>query len=282
MAETVTLTIEGSNFSLDSNSFTNTAYNSNNQTVVLDRPGDIPYIEFGATASSSETAPVIDLAITSSILSEFGVSSGEVAIEDFAITDNSYNILYYWVYDDSGESPALVTDGSVNLTTDHYIRFQFKKRSDNSEITLSNTGTFRLTRYNANDNKMTDSEPGTVTAGVNIDETYTTYHPTGTWLSPVIDLKESPISMYYGWTADESGDTRVDIDMIAPKQIEYRISNSISASASSIGAVSSGDESYYLYPTDAMVSPDDWLSTANGIDVASKDRYVQFRVTFIR
>lgn len=282
MAETVTLTIEGSNFSLDSNSFNNTAYISNNQTVVLDRPGDIPYIEFGATASSSETAPVVDLAISSSILNEFGVSSGEVAIEDFAITDNSYNILYYWVYDNSGASPVLVTDGLVKLTTDHYIRFQFKKRSDNSEITLSNTGTFRLTRYNANDNKMIDYEPVGVTAGVSVDAIYTTYHPTGTWLSPVVDLKESPISMYYGWTADESGDTRVDIDMTGPKQIEYRVASSISASASSIGAVSSGDESYYLYPTDAMVSPGEWVSTANGIDVPSKDRYIQFRVTFIR
>jgi hypothetical protein len=83
MAESVLLTIDGDKLNVDTDSFDSTGFTSS-QTVVLDRPGDQPYLTFAveAAAGVSEDGPVADLIITTDILGEFGIATNTTAISD--------------------------------------------------------------------------------------------------------------------------------------------------------------------------------------------------------
>jgi hypothetical protein len=282
MAESVLLTIDGDKLNVDTDSFDSTGFTSS-QTVVLDRPGDQPYLTFAveAAAGVSEDGPVADLIITTDILGEFGIATNTTAISDFSLTDTNGNILYYWAYDNLDTQ---ITDGATNLQTDYYFRVQLKRRSDDSTLSVTNISPqdIQLRRFSSTNNLLIDTPPSTTT-DISIDNTtFTAYHPTGTWTSPVIDLKETPVSLYSTWTSNDQSATRIDTDMSSPSQIEYRVADSIDPAASSIGAVAdASDNSYDLYPIDAITSGS-WVKTVNGIDLANKGRYVQFKVTFLR
>ena len=291
MADTITISFSGENFNIDQNSYNHTSYNSSTKAVTLNKPGDLPYIEYNVTNGTGGTvsAPVIDIQINSTFFQEFGTSPLADEIASFAVQDTNYNVLYYWVYDGDPENGGtLISDysGDPKLDAGYYIRVQLKKVVDDTEISIANTEStqIRIIRYAVTSNAQTTGEPTDTTDNVTVSIS-TTYHPTGTWTSPVIDLGEVPIGLYFEWTATEQSGTRVDVDVTDPKQIEYRTSSSLDTQVSKIQDISSTDNVYpfELYPTNSIDnSAGEWQKAVNGIQVPSTDRYIQFRVTFIR
>jgi len=253
----------------------------------LDRPGEFPYIEFEISngSVSAVSGGVIDITITEDMLGDLFTETNTLGISEFAVVDDTNNVLYYWIT----RTESLLTDED-NLSVGDVVTVQFKRKATNQNIEIAPSASklIKIRRYTTTNNMATGSEPS-ATTGFTIVGDYTSYHPSGTWLSPVLDLVEQPIDMNFSWVENivSGSGARIDVDAIDPQTIEFR------TAASSIGLSSAGGitvisdtdgnpVTYYMVTGDwGGLTDSDWTPISKNTSVPETGRYLQFKVTLI-
>jgi len=253
----------------------------------LDRPGEFPYIELEIRneSLSSVNGGVIDIAVTEDMLSDLFTHTNSLGISEFAVVDNTNNVLYYWIT----RAGSLLTEIS-NLSIGDIITVQFKRKATNENIEIESAASkmIKIRRYTTTNNMATGSEPD-ATAGFTVVGDYTSYHPAGTWLSPVLDLVEQPIDMNFSWVENivSGSGARIDVDAVDPQTIEFRTSSS-SVGLSSAGGVTvisdtdGNPVTYYMVTGDwGGLTDSDWILISKNTSVPETGRYLQFQVTLM-
>jgi hypothetical protein len=253
----------------------------------LDQPGEFPYIEFTCTNNTggSLTDGVVTITIDADMLSDLLVEDNDIEIPEFAVVDDTGSVLYYWLV----RSGTPLTE-SDKLSIDDVLHIKFKKKTTGASVTIDSgsSETAKLRRYMTVNNMASGEEPS-ATASFDVAEEYTTYHPSGTWTSPVLDLTEQPIDAHFSWVeniASGSG-ARIDVDELDPQVIEYRVSNSNTGLSSAGGTTVISDSdgnpvTYYMVEGDwGGLTESDWELISENTSVPETGRYVQFRVTLM-
>ena len=253
----------------------------------LDRPGEFPYIELEISngSVSAVNGGSIDITVTEDMLSDLFTSTNSLSVSEFAVVDDTNNVLYYWIT----RTGSLLTE-SDNLSIGDIITVQFKRKATNQNIEIESAASemIKIRRYTTTNNMATGSEPD-ATVGFTVVGDYTSYHPAGTWLSPVLDLVEQPIDMNFSWVENivSGSGARIDVDAVDPQTIEFRTSSS-SVGLSSAGGVTvisdtdGNPVTYYMVTGDwGGLTDSDWILISKNTSVPETGRYLQFQVTLM-
>lgn len=281
--ETTTLTFSD-NATFNTGTFSGTRVNDSGY-LELYVPGDFPYIEMEAINNTLETlvAGVCSFTITQDMLDDLLDTDADIAVKEFAVVSSSNNVLEYWVRDSTDSSNL---DSETLLDVDHIVYVKMKtKAGEDISIASGLSDTFKLRRYATTDNKQTSS-PSSTSEDFDILPEYDTYHPSGTWTSPILDLQKAPIGMHFNWVENIASTVgaRVDIDIEEPQVIEYRCSNS-STGLTAVATLpdSNSDPISYLTATGDWggLTEDDWEPIPENTNTPTVGRYIQFRITLM-
>jgi len=281
--ETTTLTFND-NATFNTGTFDGTRVNDSGY-IELYQPGEFPYIEMTVVNNTLDTVVdgVVKFTITQAMLDDLLDHDADIEVQEFAVISSDNHVLEYW-FRDSTDSSNLASD--ANLAVDDIVYVQFTTvAGDSISVASGLSDTFKLRRYATTDNKNTSSAPS-ITADFDLDSEYTSYHPSGTWTSPIIDLQKAPIGMHFNWIENIASTVgaRVDIDIEEPQVIEYRCSND-DTGLTAVGTLPDSNSdpiAYYTAVSDwGELTEDDWEPIPENTNAPTVGRYIQFRITLM-